>query len=155
MLLGPRLVTLCCPPDVLELVRWPLAMESEYEGKLCDGHSRKWAGINWQPNCFPISWKPFSESKHQSSAKCYLKAFWRQHFVPAWLCSGVLHFSTFHWFSIITFCKHHAAPWPEVRIFVKNSPFFTNHQYDKLLFAFSIFVLKKICFTKRQGENTH
>ena len=129
-------------------------MESEYEGKLCDGHSRKWAGINWQPNCFPISWKPFSESKHRSSAKCYLKAFWRQHFVPAWLrCIALFYFPLIlnNYFLQAPSC---ALTWGQN--ICEKFPFFTNHQYDKLLFAFSIFDLNKTCFTYLgENEKTH
>ena len=133
-------------PDVLELVPWPLAMGGRVWRQTCDGHSRKWAGINWQPNCFPISWKPFSESKHQWSAKCYLKAFWRQHL--SLHGSGVLHFSTFHRFSIITFASPRCAlTWGQN--ICKKFPLFTNYQYGKLLFAFF-----NICSCDN-GENTN
>ena len=109
---------------------WP--WDSEYGGKLCDGHRRKWVGINWQPKCFPISWKLFRKANIRS-AKYYLKAFWRQHFVA--LCMTLTwNCIFFQRFSIITFCKPNAGCTLTLgqNVFVKNSCVLRNHQYEKL-----------------------
>ena len=95
MLLGPRLVTLCCPPPMfLNLFNdhyWPWSQSMKANFAMVTA-ANGLVLIDSQI-VFRFPGNLFPESKHQSSAKCYLKAFWRQHFVPAWLwCIALFYF---------------------------------------------------------------
>lgn len=151
MLLGQRLVTLCCPPDVLELFVWPLAMESEYEGKLCDGHSRKWAGINWQPNCFPISRKPFFGKQTSVDCKVLSKSILKATFCPCmalWCIALILN----NYFlqaprCALTLGQNICEKFPFFSQITNMTSYYLHFQY--------LFWRKYVLLLHSKGENTH